>query len=382
MKRKITESDLLYYFNGELSPAEEQEILEWKESSEENRQLFVKTQKEHLKLILAIHAPEIKREWLALRKRLNHKKQSWRRYVATAAIAGVVLASGALTYRYFSVGDEAIALIGLPENAAILELSDGTQHRIGATHNEFTEQDGTRLEIGDGEVIYDSDDASAEAEVIYNKITVPRGASHFRITLPDGSVIWLNSESRLEYPLAFSATERRVRMRGEAYFDVAKDAAKPFVVETAHQAVTVLGTGFNVSAYPSEPVFTTLVSGRVRVDVADRDDHLELAPGQQSRLDVGNLRLTVQDVVASRYASWKDGIISIENMSMSEVLTILSRRYDVRFGLENPKLSEIVLIGNIPSDESLNVVLHALEAVADIKFKINANGEIKVTMHK
>ena len=377
----MTEFDLLCYFNEELSPSEEQEVQAWRDQSEENRNLFQQIQKEHSRLAWAVQAPAIKGTFASVRGRVSYRFLSRRRLAAVAAVVALVVSTSILSYQYLSSDKYSIAHVGPPENAAILELSDGTRYTIGADYNEFTEQDGTVLVISDGGVTYDKVDDSettAGQEVIFNKMTVTRGASHFRVVLPDGSVIWLNSDSHLEYPVTFSGDERRVRIVGEAYFDVVADAHKPFIVETEHQSVSVLGTKFNIATYPSEPVVTTLVSGSVSVDTPHREAII-LCPGEQSTLDISTGQLIVSKVSTEQFVSWKDGMISIETMPLSKILTLLSRRYNVEFQVDGPpSITELTLWGSIPSDESLEVVLSVLERVADVKFKMDKYGEITV----
>lgn len=387
MKREyqVTESKLFDFFNGKLSVEEEKEILKWKEACDENRELFDVMRKENLILKEVVRAQLIKGDYSSIQGRMiprryrAFKLKYWG--VAAAIVVGIIFSVSLWQYSSMDNNKE-ISHVGAPARAAILELAGGERHYLGGNEIEFKEQDGVRLAVSEGKVVYDKktgEDVEKEEEVlIFNKITVPRGAGLYRILLSDGSVIWLNSDSRLEYPEKFTLGERRVRISGEAFFDVARDTIRPFVVETALQSVSVLGTKFNVSAYPSEPVLTTLASGKVKVIPVSGMDSVVLLPGEQSVLSARADNLSVRQVKINDVISWKDGIINIENMGLREILKVVSRAYDVDFDTELLPADDIILRGSISSDESLGVFLAVLSKVADVKFKMKADGKIEV----
>lgn len=386
MKYEITESTLLDFFNGELSLEEKEALLEWKEIDAVNRELFQTIEKEHSHMKQAVRASFIQGDYRSINSRISEKKHQFnlKHIVAAAVVTALIAISSTLFFTgYFDASTkDTIALVGAPESAAILQLSDGTQHYIAGSQKELKEQDGTRLAINNGEIVYNQTETVVESERIeeqpkYNKVIVPRGADQYRIKLNDGTIIWLNSDSQLEYPVNFSQKERRVRLVGEAFFDVQQDVEKPFIVETNLQSVTVLGTTFNVSAYSAEPILTTLLSGSVSIHTETKEEAV-LSPGQQSVLDMHSLTLAVQTVQVDQFVSWKDGIISIENHSLDKILTKISRTFDVLFDVDKAMAEYIVLCGSIPRDESLQVVLSVLSNVADVEFKTKANGEIEV----
>ena len=385
-KSQITESELLDFFNGKLSTGEEREILEWKEACDENRKLFDTVRKQNLVMREVVRARLIKGDYSSIRGRIGgRRRRTFKLWYGVAAAAVVVaVISSVVLWRDASSVDESrtMAYIGPPARKAILEMADGGQHYLGGSGIKFEERDGAQVAISSGKVVYDKksgEDAEEKEDVlVYNRITIPRGAGLYRISLNDGSVIWLNSDSRLEYPEKFAKGERRVRVTGEAFFDVARDTTRPFVVETARQSVTVLGTEFNVSAYPSEPEMTTLASGRVKVVPAGSMEEVVLSPGEQSVLGTGINSLRVRQVKVSDVVSWKDGMINIENMALSKILKVVSRAYDVDFVTESLSGEDIILRGSISSDETLEVFLAVLSKVADVKFKMNADGRIEV----
>lgn len=382
---QITESELLDYFNGKLSASEEREVLAWREACDENRRLFDAVRKENLVMREVVRARLIKGDYSSIRGRIGESRRRvfrWWYGVAAAAVVGI-LVSSILIWHGFSVDESnnAIAYIGPPARTAILELADGEHHYLGGNEIEFKEQDGAQVAISSGKVVYDKkqgENVEKEDVLVYNKITVPRGAGLYRVVLSDGSMIWLNSDSRLEYPEKFAKGERKVRVTGEAFFDVVRDTVRPFIVETERQTVTVLGTEFNVSAYPSEPVMTTLASGKVTVMSGNGTGAVVLIPGEQSVLNTNSDHLVVRQVDIEDVVSWKNGIINIENMALSEILKVVSRAYDVDFATESLPTEDIILRGSISSDETLEVFLAVLSKVADVKFKMRTDGKIEV----
>ena len=382
---QVTESELFDFFNGKLSVEEEKEILEWKEACDENRELFDVMRKENLILKEIVRAQLIRGDYSSVQGRMIPRRyrvfklKYWG--VAAAIVVGVIFSISLWLCSSMNNNKE-ISHVGVPARAVILELSGGERHYLGGSEIEFKEQDGMRLAVSEGKVVYDKktgEDVEKEEEVlVFNKITVPRGAGLYRILLSDGSVIWLNSDSHLEYPEKFALGERRVRISGEAFFDVARDTMRTFFVETDLQSDSVLVTKFNVSAYPSEPVLTTLASGKVKVIPVSGMDSVVLLPGEQSVLSVHADDLSVRQVKINDVVSWKDGIINIENMGLREILKVVSRAYDVDFDTELLPVDDIILRGSISSDESLGVFLAVLSKVADVKFKMKTDGKIEV----
>ena len=393
MERKshISESELMDFFNDSLSVEEKQVILDWKELSEENRRLFEKVRKENLLLKEVVRAKLLRGDYSAIRARIGRRRRRVVRWtyrvaaIAAVAVIAVMLYVGPLWRHTVDKEPKTLARIGPPARTAILELSNGERHYLEGGEILFTEEEGFRRAVNSGKVVYDkkqdTDRLPGEKSFVYHKITVPRGAGIYHVRLHDGSVIWLNSDSRLEYPEKFAREERRVRIVGEAFFKVIRDTARPFVVETAGQAVTVLGTEFNVNAYPSEPVATTLVSGRVKVTSAKSSYAVVLDPGERSVLGEDG-RLAVCPVKISDVISWKDGMISIENMSLREILKIVSRAYNVDFDLKAGAMGDMVLQGSISSDENLEVFLRVLGKVADVEFQMKTDGRIEVSQNK
>lgn len=190
----------------------------------------------------------------------------------------------------------------------------------------------------DGTIVYKSDLNKWE-ELMANRVVhtmhVPK-ARQSKLVLSDGTIVWLNSESSISFPEVFSWDERKVEISGEVYFEVAHDKKKPFYVQANGVTVKVLGTSFNISAYPDESISsTTLVSGSVEVYVPsesgaiDAQTHSILRPGQQWRLDTENKQVQVNTIEVADIIGWKDGLIVFTNLDLKSIMKKASRWYDI-----------------------------------------------------
>ncbi|SEM13877.1 FecR protein [Chryseobacterium taichungense] len=251
-------------------------------------------------------------------------------------------------------GDDVISGILKPK----MILSDGSSYELD------TAQSGIRInENGiqyDNGVIIVSEKASVSVTLV-----TPKGRQ-YRITLPDGTKSVLNAATSLTYPSQFTAKERLVELQGEAYFEVAHNAAKPFRVKSTGQQILVLGTKFNVSAYPAEKPVTTLIEGKVSLR-SENVKEVFLAPGQQSEL--GKEAFKVQDVQPDDYLSWMKGEFVFNNMALDQVFNVLERWYDVTFEYP-PGLSQQYIYAEITRKHKLSEVLNILERVTGLAFKI------------
>ena len=379
MKNEISQSTLLEYFNGELDDERRLEVEEWAASDSANSNAFDAARFEYTALRWGTRAELINGRYSAIGRRLKPHNRS-RMRIAVAAVVALLIAGGGAAYLLRdNQAAPSVASIGPPGNHTMIELSDGSLIHVGMDVVQTATDAGVVLSINVDEISYDGVADAASDEYVINKIIVPRGARQQRIVLSDGSVVWLNSDSRMSYPLNFHDGTREVFLSGEAYFEVSHDEEHPFVVHTDDQAVTVLGTQFNVSAYPGDRIVqTTLVTGKVKVATADNYRQTTLFPGQQAMLDVTRKEFDIVQVNTADFTSWKDGVTSIEKMNMEQVLAKVSRRYDTAFEIKDRQVNGIVLRGSIPVDESLDVVLSVLEKAGNVKFEMEKNGEITV----
>jgi len=201
--------------------------------------------------------------------------------------------------------------------------------------------------------------------------------------LPDGTKVWLNSSTELTYTVPFSGDERRVRLKGEAYFEVAQNKEKPFIVETDYQDVEVLGTHFNISAYPDDSnVFTTLVEGKVKVNSnANKQVKLlgYLLPNDQLVLNKKNNGVYKLDVDTYLYTAWKDGRFAFKNESMESFFKKISRYYNVDVIIMDNSVKKINFTGDLPRYDDITKILNIIEAEMSVHIEIKEKNKIYVT---
>jgi transmembrane sensor len=259
---------------------------------------------------------------------------------------------------------------------AILTLADGTVVPLDSAGKQQLVQGQTAIQQNGGTLQYKSDARTAITG--YNTLTTPRGGQ-FRIVLPDGTAVWLNAATSLRYPTAFNGKERVVTLKGEAYFEVAKNPQQPFRVQIDDRAmVEVLGTNFNIHAYSDEsPISTTLLDGKVVMMSSNAPDRrVVLNPLQQAVADKDGLELN-KTVNIEQVMAWKNGMFNFDGLDLRAVLLQLSRWYDVEVVFEG-KIPTRKFGGEIQRDLSLQQVLHILEKM-DVKCRIE-NGNRLIVM--
>ena len=246
---------------------------------------------------------------------------------------------------------------------ALLTLADGSTVLLDqARQGLLARQGGSRvLKTAAGQLRYA---AGPGAAALFNTVATPRGGQ-YQLTLPDGSRVWLNAASSLRFPVAFGEGERRVQLTGEAYFEVAKDAAHPFRVSAGPAEVTVLGTHFNVNAYADEPTLTTtLLEGAVRV--AQGEQQVLLRPGQQATAGpTGPVR--VQAVDAQHAIAWKNGYFIFNDESIEGIMRQVARWYDVDVQYQGA-LAGKNFNGTVSRYQDAAAVLHMLELTGAVHF--------------
>lgn len=274
---------------------------------------------------------------------------------------------------------------------AILTLGDGTEIALNnATDGSLMNQGHMQITKTDGRLIYNrkpDSDALIPKQELYNTVTTPRGGE-YKITLPDGSKVWLNAASSLRFPIAFAGNERIVELTGEAYFEVnpleqtgiaqeqvkqnGKIAKTPFIVKINTPAgnkneVEVLGTHFNVMAYTDEgAIKTTLIEGKVKV--TSGSNFKTIRPGEQAKLKEGNI--LVQKIDAENVIGWTNGFLPVAGPDVEYTLRQIARWYDVTIKYEGGKRPEGSFDGNIPRNANIESVIKLLKA-NNIKARLN-----------
>ncbi|WP_222538100.1 FecR family protein [Pedobacter polysacchareus] len=253
-------------------------------------------------------------------------------------------------------------------NKAVLVLGNGQRISLtDAKNGDVASQSGIHItKTEDGKLVYvvRKEDTNSN---LFNTIETPAGGQ-YQVVLPDGSTVMLNTASSLTFPTSFaSKNERRVTLKGEAYFEVARNKNKPFKVITERQEVVVLGTHFNINAYADEDLtLTTLLEGSVQVSKAGKSIK-NLVPGEQSALS--DHQFTVKTVDLETAVSWQNGRFTFENESVEAVMRQIARWYDIEV-IYKGDLSNVKLMGSVSRKKKLSEVLRVLQLSRKVKFKV------------
>lgn len=296
------------------------------------------------------------------------KRIHWWRYAAAAA---VVLGIAGTLYLYNGPAPKTTIPVTQQTTVkpafagATLTLSNGQQIELDSLAEGALESQGsTKVTKANGRLIY-STSGNGQGEVIYNTIATTRGR-FFQLELPDGSKVWLNAKSSLQYPSAFTDKHRTVTLTGEGYFDVVPDAGKPFKVITGQHTVEVLGTGFNINAYAGRMI-TTLVEGAVNVRNA-AGQAIRLNPGQQTTADGQAIATSGADI--KKVTAWKDGEFRFRGDGLFEIMDQLSNWYDIDVRYTG-QIPEKHYSGRIGRHASIDEVLEMLHVLTGARFTLN-----------
>lgn len=294
----------------------------------------------------------------------------WKTWQAVAACAVIVVLAGWFTWQWAGYKGEALAKAA---PAIVLKLANGKTITLTAGQQQLTAHraQSATLQLQDGSIVADAGrDQIAENEL--NTLSIPDGKD-YQLVLPDGSEVWLNAATDLQFPLAFSGTQRVVKVRGEAYFKIAPDAAHPFVVNANGMDIKVLGTAFNTRCYPGEPAATALVSGKVTVEVAGKPV-FQLLPGQQVQQD--NKEWEVASFDESITLSWLKGVYLFNNEPLQQLKNTIERWYGVQVTIA-PELAAKRFSGAMEKSKGIEVFLKNITTTSSVSYTLN-NGIVHI----
>lgn len=302
-----------------------------------------------------------------------------RKWYWAAAILTLVMAGAAYYYNRQAQKEQLLAqsVTAAPgsivpgSNKATLLLANGNTITLNDEKNGVLGQQGNTkiIKLNNGQLAFQhgqSKNASDMASL--NTLSTPRGGQ-YQITLPDGSVVWMNADSKLVFPTAFTGKDRLVKLTGEAYFEIAADEHQPFVVVANNMEIRVLGTHFNVKAYGEEPIVkTTLLEGKVKV-AANKKEVL-LRPGQQAKMnDAGEMNVVAVNV--DHVVAWKNGTFSFDDVTIAEVLQQIARWYDLEI-VYPEGVPTGLFRGEIDKMSDITTVLKILE-VSGVRFTVEGH---------
>jgi ferric-dicitrate binding protein FerR (iron transport regulator) len=391
------------YLRAELTEGEKQELSRWLNESESNQSWFNEIiDKEKLAGKLQEYANFAGESiWQKTVNKINSDATvvrmhpvsgSWKRYVIAASVL-VVISTAAwmvlvnnpkkdIAEKKGSVNPEKIVIVP-GSKKAVLTLGDGSGIALDKVQNgTIAKQGKTEIIKRDGEILYNAEYVAEDNEVVYNTITTPKGGDYMAI-LPDGSKVWLNAASSLRFPIVFAGNYRNVQLTGEAYFEVSRNAAKPFsidIMKNGHleSSVKVLGTHFDVQAYNDEKnIETSLLQGLVQVSAVNQDLSRTSAikrikPGQQAQVRDGSIKV-IEPANLKNVVAWTEGYMSLEgpNANIGSIMRQIGRWYNVDVEFKDQNQSR-TFTGKLPRNLPLKDLIEILN-YNNIRVKLEGN---------
>ncbi len=264
-------------------------------------------------------------------------------------------------------------------NKAILTLADGSKISLDDAANGLLASQGNIAitKTDNGQIVYEKSAVDRSKLIsnrpVINTIQTPKGGK-YQVRLPDGSKVWLNSASTLSYPTTFAGNERKVQLKGEAYFEISPNKNIPFRVQSDNQVVEVLGTHFNINSYDDEDyVKTTLLEGSVKVILNSKpnmvSDSRLLKPGEQSLTKSSRSDIRIENADTEKAVAWKNGYFKFRNTPIREIMREIERWYDVELVYEG-KMPTDEFTGFISNDVKISAVLKIMEESGGVKFTV------------
>ena len=366
---------IVAFIKGIATPEQMVRLDVWLEESDENRRLLASLLDESV-------YEQRREEWGQLelnesfenvRKERNRRVRlrNMRRIAVAASVLLLVTVGGT----WLGKGDRDTVGHSLPtteaggRGRALLTLSTG-ERVVLSQQDTLLQSEEISIRVNRaGEAVYETKDSVVPSSTTYNIMEVPQGAE-FHLTLGDGTKVWLNSGTKLRYPVKFTGDVRFVELSGEAYFDVKRDEALPFVVKTSRSEVMVLGTEFCVKDYVNQVNQTTLVSGSVSVKDF-RGQSYVIVPGQQVCIDQDSSRML--EVETLYFTSWKDGYFMFDQATLECIMDELARWYNFDYFFANAEARNMMLTARIKKYDNIDTVLDILSRTGDIRFSRKGN---------
>lgn len=373
--------------NGTISEEEVKLFNEWLRKSKRNKELYSRLEALCNKGVDVSELEILDSEaaWGNVVQKYEASRNTKRRLFIFKPIlryAAIFIGLIALGYGYYEYARSDNQILDLDSDVITLQLDNGEIHILSTddTHA-ITDAQGNVLGKKDGSKL-DYKDARAEGKLVYNTLTIPYG-KRFEIALSDGTTVHLNAGSSLRYPVKFiNGNKRQVFLEGEAFFDVSEDKEHSFIVSTPGMDVTVLGTEFNVAAYPEDTfINTVLVEGSVGLSNTNDEQSntiVRLEPGYKAKWKISSGKAKMEQVDTEMYTSWISGRLMLKNLSFENIIKKLERHYNVKIENNFTELNSQVFTASFDV-ETIDEVLDTFSEYKKFNFEINNN---TVTINK
>ena len=365
------------YFSGTITPDEQGLLDGWMKKKEEHKQLFERLRKDtrFAEEYGIFREVDTTRAWEAFRVKNGLGRQrrmtTWIKYAAVIALPLLVAGVWLLFPRG---GEQSIPVaqntkIVKREVSPVLEVVGGGKVILEKEKDKMIEAGrGVEVQQSAGMLVYS--DSVVSEYVDTNVLRSPNGGE-FKLQLADGTQVYLNSATDLRYPVAFTGAERRVYLKGEAYFEVAKDAEHPFIVVTDDVQVRVYGTSFNVNTLGADGVRTVLVEGKVGIRGQDSDREFVLKPNELAFYDRNSRDMKIETVDPDLYTLWRKGIFVFERETLENIMNTLSLWYDMEVFFQSESAKKLHFSGHMKRYEQIEDILHAITDATGVVFTIN-----------
>jgi len=391
MKNELNIPELIFKKISEnITDDELRELTDWINLNDENKQIYEDViNQENIKTALNKYFKcDIQKAWIKTEKRLIPKETNFiiltNKILRYAAILAIPILIGSYLIYQTTISDNTRIVQSITElpfkpgnQKAFLTLNSGEEIGVGKFKR------ANNIRISEFEEVTDSNytllynqSISTPATLEYNILKTPKGGE-YSLVLADGSKVKLNASSELRYPVSFSGSERKVFIEGEAYFEIAKNKDKPFIVHTHGYDVQVLGTSFNVSAYKDEKqIATTLIEGSIKIIEHNTKNTVLITPGQQAVLQENSTKINITNVDTHQYSSWKEGLFVFKSEPLSSIVKKCARWYNCKIQFADSELENTKFTGTLRRDTDLGELLNIISQTCQINFTIDENNVI------
>lgn len=382
LKRPIDVQIIWKSFHSGLTASEQQQLDEWLKENSSHRDYYRKAEQFYSQSSSAGSSkPDLDRAWQAygVRERFSLRKTSLRKLAIAASVAVLVAASALLLYLQnqttpqIATAEKQHKLMQAGIGKATLFFDDGRTFELNNSGTMTMQEGGVTISNTEDGLAFAAT-GEEKGELRYSILRVPRGGEYV-LTLPDGTHVWMNSESSIRFPSRFEDSERKVELQGQAYFEVAHNTDKPFLVWSGNQQIQVLGTQFDLKAYQNdETMTTTLVHGRVRISLKNNPDIQQtLSPNEQCTFNKTDNSLTKRTIETMSFVSWRSGQLMFENEELGEIMKTMSRWYDVEVVFASERARHIRFTGTLMRYDDINEVVNKIAKTNEIKIDVNEN---------